>query len=60
MVGSLNTHVKSEQNILEITNASDFLTLFNNKESVRLFKYGKLRTLVSMITLLILVTVIKQ
>jgi hypothetical protein len=45
------TKIKAEtQEVLERTNPSTFLTLFNNTLLVALFNYSKLCTLVSMVT----------
>jgi len=52
------TLVKSS--VLEITNSRASLALFNTAVSVALFIYGKLRTLLSMVTLFTTVTVVKQ
>jgi hypothetical protein len=46
--------------MLEKTNSPSFITLFNNTVSAALFNYSKLRILVSMVSLPIMVTVVKQ
>jgi hypothetical protein len=56
-----NCEVSNKEEVLEGTNSPTVLILCNNKVSIALFNYGKLsRTLVSMLTLLTMVTVVKQ
>jgi hypothetical protein len=49
-----------KQDVLEKTIWPIFLAVFKNTVSVALFNYGKIRALVSMVTLLTMVTAIKQ
>jgi hypothetical protein len=50
---------KQYKNVLERTNSPAFLTLLNSTMSAALFKYGKLRALVSTVTLIKMVTLLK-
>jgi hypothetical protein len=49
-----------QQEVLERTNPRTFLTLFNSAVSVALFNCSKLRIFFSMLTLLNMITVLKQ
>jgi hypothetical protein len=52
--------VREKKEALQRTNSPTFLTLFNNTTSVALFTHVNLRTLVSMVALIIVVTVVKH